>query len=360
MAEEGHTAPDGVTLEELQLATRNHGLPLEALRYDVTPVGLHYLLIHYDIPFVDAAAWRLAVSGQVRRALSLSLEDLRALPQHTVTVTMECAGNGRARMKPRAISQPWLSEAVGTARWTGVPLQTVLEAAGIEGDAVAVSFTGLDAGVEDGVSQRYARGLSLAESLLPDVLLAHGVNDMPLPPQHGFPLRLIVPGWYGMTSVKWLSDVTVLRAPFDGFQQHSAYRLVKFEGDAGDPLTRMLPRSLMLPPGIPEFMSRTRLLAPGVHLLQGRAWSGWGRIEQVQVSTDAGSTWHEAELRRAQSEHAWQSWSYPWQCRAGRHELCSRARDACGYTQPLQPSWNLHGYANNAVQRIDVLVADES
>src|SRR4051812_4480452 len=205
----------GISLEELQLAARNHGLPLEALRYPITPVGLHYLLIHYDIPVVDPEAYRLEVRG--RRALSLSLADLRARPAVELPTTMECAGNGRARLDPRPISQPWLNEAVGTARWRGAPLRPLLEEAGLQG-AVDVVFHGLDRGVEGEEEQRYARSLPLAEALRDEVLLAYDMNGGPLPPQHGFPLRLVVPGWYGMTNVKWLAEIELSQEPFTGYQ----------------------------------------------------------------------------------------------------------------------------------------------
>src|SRR5437762_10968029 len=141
------TGVEGITLDELQLATRNHGMPLEALRYDVTPVGLHYLLIHYDIPAVDPTTWRLRVDGRVRRPLELSLDELRSMPATTRTLTMECAGNGRALLQPRAPSQPWLVEAVGTGEWTGAALADVLQAAVVEPDAVEVLFSGADRGV---------------------------------------------------------------------------------------------------------------------------------------------------------------------------------------------------------------------
>src|SRR6187551_907389 len=161
-----------IGLDELQLAARNHGLPLEALRWDVTPVGLHYLLIHYDIPAVDPAAWRLELGGRVERPLSLPLDDLRGRAQTELVSTMECAGNGRARMEPRAISQPWLLEAVGTGRWGGVALADLLAEAGPLDDAVDVVFTGLDGGIEGGVEQRYERSLPLAEATSADLLLA--------------------------------------------------------------------------------------------------------------------------------------------------------------------------------------------
>src|SRR4051812_7147941 len=169
-------------------------MPLEALRYPVTPLGLHYLLIHYDIPAVDEPGFRLEVDGHVERSLSLSLDDLRARPRVELAVTMECAGNGRALLpSPRPISQPWLAEALGTAAWTGTPLAPLLaEAAPLDG-AVEVVFTGLDRGVEAGEEQNYARSLTLEEATGDEVLLAYGMNGGPLLPQHGFPLRLVVP-----------------------------------------------------------------------------------------------------------------------------------------------------------------------
>src|ERR687883_177947 len=174
---------EGITLDELALATRNHGMPLEALRYDVTPPGLHYVLTHYDIPAVDPATWSLEVGGAVERPLRLTLEDLQQRPAVTSRVLLECAGNGRARYVPRPVSQPWLLEAVGNAEWTGTPLAPLLEEAGVTAEAVDVAFTGADHGVERGVEQDYARGLPLAEALRPEPLLAWAMNGAPLPPQ---------------------------------------------------------------------------------------------------------------------------------------------------------------------------------
>ena len=198
-------AGEGITAEELGLAARNHGMPLESLRYDLTPPGLHYLLIHYDIPAMDPAAWRLRIGGLVERDLELSLDDLASMPSRTVRVTMECAGNGRARLEPRPVSQPWLVEAVGTADWTGVPLADLLDQAGVAPAAVEAVFTGADHGFERGVEQDYQRSLTVADARHPEVLVAYAMNGQPLPPQHGFPARLIVPGWYGMAQVKWLT-----------------------------------------------------------------------------------------------------------------------------------------------------------
>src|SRR3954466_7109688 len=160
----------GVSLEELQLAARNHGMPLEALRYPVTPVGLHYLLIHFDVPDVDPDDWRLTVRGE--RELTLDLAELKKRPRAELAVTMECAGNGRARLDPRPVSQPWLLEAVGTARWGGTPLAPLLAEAGIPHGTVEVLFTGLDRGLEGGEEQAFQRALSLEDAQRDEVLLA--------------------------------------------------------------------------------------------------------------------------------------------------------------------------------------------
>ena len=212
---------------------------------------------------------------RVSRPAALSLEELRARPAVEVTATMECAGNGRAGFSPRAFSQPWLDEAVGTGSWRGAALGPLLEECGVLDDAVEVVFTGLDRGTENGLEQDFARSLPVAEAGRDGVILAYELNGGPLPPQHGFPLRLLVPGWYGMTNVKWLSAITVVDRPFAGPQQAVSYRLKETEAEEGAPLTRMLPRALLIPPGVPEFPTRARTLPAGRHVLEGRAWSGW-------------------------------------------------------------------------------------
>jgi sulfane dehydrogenase subunit SoxC len=347
--------------EELQLAARNHGLPLEALRYPITPVGLHYLLIHYDIPEVDAERWALRVEGHVANPLSLTLDDLRARPAHEAPVTMECAGNGRALLEPHVVSQPWLNEAVGTALWKGVLLAPLIEEAQPFDDAVEVVFTGIDRGVEKEVEQSYQRSLSLDDARGEDVLLAYEMNGAPLPPQHGFPLRLVVPGWYGMTNVKWLGRIELIAERFAGYQQKSAYRVRRDEDEAGEPVTRMLPRALMVPPGIPDFLTRARTvpLRPGV--IEGRAWSGSAPVSRVEVSADSGESWAEARLVPAEGRRAWRRWTHEWRpMEPGRCELMCRAADEAGNEQPLEAEWNVGGYSNNAVQRVEVEVVAAS
>jgi DMSO/TMAO reductase YedYZ molybdopterin-dependent catalytic subunit len=351
---------EGISEEELRLAARNHALPLEALRYDVTPVGLHYLLVHYDIPDIPAEEFRLRVDGEVATPLTLDLPQLRRRPRRTHRVTLECAGNGRALLEPRPVSQPWLHEAVGTADWTGTPLAPLLREAGIAEGAVEVVFTGADHGIERGVEQDYQRALPLAEALREEVLLAYEMNGSPLPPQHGAPVRLVVPGWYGMAHVKWLRAVTVVREPFTGFQNAVAYRLRREPDEPGEPVTRMAPRALVRPPGFPDFMSRTRVLRPGRCRLDGRAWSGHAPVTRVEVTTDGGASWAEAELGDARGgPWAWRSWGYAWGASPGRHLLGARATDASGRVQPTDPPWNRGGFAVNPAQRLEVVVLDD-
>ena len=347
-----------ISREQLQMAARNHGMPLEALAYPITPLGLHYLLIHYDIPVVDVASWHLAVEGYVDRPLTLSLDELRARPSVEVVATMECAGNGRASLAPHVDSQPWLHEAVGTGAWGGVQLRDVLDEAGMRDGAVDVVFTGLDRGLEEEVEQNYQRSLPLSEAFRDEVILAYELNGVPVPPQHGFPLRLLVPGWYGMTSVKWLAGIEVVDRPFEGFQMAKRYRLQRDEDDEGEPLTRMAPHALAVPPGVPDFHSRERYLEPGPCVLRGRAWSGWAPVTAVDVSVDGGERWEPARVEQdIDSPWAWSAWTYEWNAPLGRHELWFRARDEAGNEQPLEGEWNVGGYNNNAVQRVVVNVS---
>jgi DMSO/TMAO reductase YedYZ molybdopterin-dependent catalytic subunit len=343
-----------LTTEELQLAARNHAMPLEALREDLTPVGLHYLLIHFDIPAVDAEAWRLRIGGAVRDPLELTLDEIRARPRRTLPVTLECAGNGRARMRPRPLSQPWLLEAVGTAEWTGIPLAPLLEEAGLAPDVAELVFTGADHGVQGDEEQAYARSLTVAEATRPEVMLAYEMNGLPLPPQHGRPLRLLVPGWYGMTSVKWLTSIEAVTRPFGGYQQAVAYRYQRDADDPGEPVNRIHVRSLLAPPGIPDFFSRRRLLPRGPVRLQGRAWSGHGAVERVEVGVDG--AWTDARLDAPVGEFAWRGWWLDWEATPGEHELACRATDASGEVQPLEHRWNYQGMGDTAVQRVAVTV----
>lgn len=332
--------------EELELALRHVSMPLEALRYEVTPVGLHYTLCHFDIPPLDEHSFRLRIGER-----ALSIADLRALPSKTVRATLECAGNGRARFKPRYPSMPWTQGGVSTADWTGVALRAVLK----DVRAQEVVFIGADRGFDSGVEHPFGRSLPMEEAMRDDVLLAWAMNGQPLAPQHGAPLRLVVPGWFGMASVKWLERIELLDHPFDGYQQVTGYRYKKREGDDGVPVRHMKVKSLIAPPGVPDWYTGRRLVDAGRVIIQGRAWSGAGvAVKRVEFAVDG--QWREADLEAPSERFAWQRWRCAWDANPGEHELACRATDAQGAVQPSQPDWNIGGMGNNALHRLHVTV----
>jgi sulfane dehydrogenase subunit SoxC len=339
------------TAQEVALAARNRGMPLEALRYDVTPPGLHYLLIHFDIPDTDESRWQLEIGGLVAQPRTFSVGELKALPERTLRVTMECAGNGRGQLSPRYPSVPWLEEGVSTAEWTGVPLRDVLD---LLPTAKEIVFHGADSGIDAGIEHHFARSLSPRQALEGDVLLAYAMNGAPLPPQHGAPLRLVVPRWYGMASVKWLRAIEAIERPFDGLQQARSYHFRRVPGEKGEPCTLMRVNSLMVPPGIPDFYTRRRIVEAGTVEIVGRAWSGAAPVAQVEFAVDG--HWSAAAVVAQRQPNSWTHWRFAWQAAPGEHELACRATDGTGNTQPLEPPWDLAGFGNNGVQRIHVTV----
>jgi DMSO/TMAO reductase YedYZ molybdopterin-dependent catalytic subunit len=353
------TTSQEFTQEEVRLALRNPGMPLEGLRYPITPIGMHYLLAHFDIPFIDPATYELPITGRVGKPLGLTLDDLKARPAVMMPAMMECAGIGRAHLSPRPISMPWHNEAIGCSEWTGTPLRPILEEAGLLEDAVEILFTGYDRGIDQDVEQNYERSLPLEEAMREEVILAYEMNGQPLPPQHGSPLRLVVPEWYGMASVKWLKEIKAISEPFEGIQQALLYHYRQSEEDPGTPVTRKNPHALMVPPGIPDYLSRTRHASLGRTLVEGRAWSGYGLVERVEFSPDGGRSWDDATLGEPVGRYAWRPWSYEWDAgEPGEYELCARATDASGRTQPADDdgAWNQGGYGINVVQRVTVVV----
>ncbi|MSQ64458.1 MAG: sulfite oxidase [Betaproteobacteria bacterium] len=341
------------TQEELALATRNSGMPLEALRYDLTPAGLHYLLIHFDIPAADAATWELRIEGLVARSRTFSLAQLQGLPASTVRVTMECAGNGRGQTSPRYPSMPWLEEGVSTAEWTGVSLSLLFKEIQVKESAREIVFHGADRGFDRGVEHSFSRSLAPAEAMRDDVLVAYAMNGQPLLPQHGAPLRLVVPDWYGMASVKWLARIEAIDHAFEGVQQMGSYHFRTVAGEKGVPCSRMRVNSLMAPPGIPDYYGRRRTVDAGWVEILGRAWSGSAPIRRVEFAADG--VWQDAVLDAPTGDHAWRRWTARWNAPSGAHELRCRATDESGAVQPLDPPWDVTGFGNNAAQRVEVI-----
>ena len=329
---------------------------MEAMRYPVTPSGMHYLVIHFDIPDVNVDHWRLNVGGLVSNPLSLSLDDIKRRPTRTMAVTMECAGNGRSLLNPRVISQPWATEGIGTAEWTGTPLKGILDESVLRDEAVNIVFSGADQGIQGDVLQVYQRSLNLEEAQRDEMMLVYEMNGQPLQPQHGYPLRLLVPGWYGMASVKWLDSIDVIGEQFQGYQVARSYRYTQVKGEPGEPVTLIRVRALMVPPGIPDTMTRRRFVTAGPNLLTGRAWAGRFGISRVEVSVDGGSTWSDAVLGEQASTFAWRPWSFDWTAVPGWHTLSVRATDTQENVQPIEQFWNAQGMGNNMAQQVRVLV----
>jgi DMSO/TMAO reductase YedYZ molybdopterin-dependent catalytic subunit len=323
---------------------------VESLEASVTPPGRHYVRSNFAVPDLPPDTYRLVVDGAVRTPVTLDLAALRAMPAHELAVTMECAGNDRLGMRPVPAGEPWASGAVGTAVWGGVRLRDVLLAAGVRADACELVVTGADRGPRDDARTpgdvSFARGLPLEVALHEDTLLALTMHGAPLPPEHGAPVRLIVPGWYGMASVKWVTSLQVVTEPFTGYFQRDRY--VYDEAGAVRPVTRMLVKSLITTP------TDGGEVPLGPVTVRGWAWSGSGRIARVEFSGN-GTTWQEATLEEPAGAHAWTPWTCRWQPeQPGRAVLQSRATDVTGATQPDAITWNRLGYGNNAVRPVVV------
>jgi len=350
---------DGVfSDDEVRLANRNSGTLLETLSHDITPTGLHYLLIHFDVPNIDTSAHRLDFGDGFDAPFSLTIDDIRTMPQQSMPVTLECAGNGRSSLSPRAHSMPWGVEAVGTSLWTGTPLAPLIARAKPKKGTHDIVFSGADRGFDKGVEHFFGRSLTLSQLESLDVLLVYEMNGQPLLPQHGAPLRIIVPGWYGMASVKWLTRIEALDCAYQGYQQVQTYRYRKNKNDPGEPVTTMRVKALMTPPGIPDWITRVRHLRPGRVTLTGRAWSGAG-VAIKQVEFHDGERWTIAQLGPSQGRYAWTQWSVEWDATPGEHMLSCRATDTNGNQQPMEPRWDASGFGNNLVQRVPVFVDDD-
>jgi DMSO/TMAO reductase YedYZ molybdopterin-dependent catalytic subunit len=320
----------------------------------VMPNAHFYVRNHFQIPDLDATAWRLAVGGLVERPLSLRLRDLQNLPTHRLVVTLECAGNGRASLEPPVDGEQWQFGAVSTAEWTGVPLVEVLDRAGLAGSATEIVFRGADRGTVEGVSGEipFERSLRLDDARDRDVLLAYAMNGEPLPIQHGYPLRLVVPRWYGVASVKWLTEIEVMGHRFGGFFQADRYHFEREENGEvrREPATLQRVRALITQP---EAGAR---IEAGDLTVRGVAWSGAAPIARVEVSV-AGGPWQEARLIGERTRHSWQSWELRTQVtQVARLALRARATDLAGRTQPEKPEWNRLGYGNNAIEQVEVEV----
>lgn len=326
---------------------------LDALGAAITPTERFFVRNHFAMPELDAATYRLNVDGAVERPTSLSLDDLAPMHHHAVTMTMECAGNGRTLVKPLPPGTRWGLGAVSTGTFVGVQLREVLGIIGLRKDVMEILCVGADRGAPapGRAVEAYARSLPLAVAMHPDTILATAMNGEPLTREHGSPLRIVVPSWYGVASVKWLTQLTALTQPFEGFFQREHYVYKEEAGTAeNSPVRTKRVRALIASPG-----DGARLRAGRVEI-RGTAWSGSASIRKVEISTDGGRQWSIASLERSASLHAASVWRMTWEATAGEHEIIARAMDDAGNIQPLDGVWNALGYGNNGVQRVRVSV----
>ena len=333
-------------------------MPLDGFEDWLTPVDRFFVRCHTYTPKVNLAEWSLKIDGKVERPMTVTMADLKKLPRVELPAVLECAGNGRSFYEPRVAGTQWAYGSVGNGRWAGVRLGDLLRKAGIQNSATEILCDGAD--VPLGKMPDFQRTVTLAKALHPDTLLAYEMNGQALPVEHGFPLRLIAPGWAGDSWVKWLQHIEVLDREFEGFWMKTAYRHPPqpvAPGTAVDasqmvPVTDLKVKSVIAAP--------SGWAKPGPVRIRGAAWSNSSPVAKVLVSTDGGQTWKPARLGGPQTKYGWRLWQYDWKAAEGNYTLRSRATNAAGQTQPLSQEWNPSGYLWNVAQPIAVTISAQA
>ena len=348
----------GLTIRQKE--PKNLEAPFDRIDSYLTPTGLFYIRSHFPIPALDRASYRLKIDGAVKRPLTLSYDELRSMPSETRVATLECAGNSRVFLVPQVQGAQWELGAVSNAEWTGVPLRVLLERAGLLNDACEIVLEGADRGTpkEEPVPPEpisYAWSLPRAKAIRPEVLIAYQMNGRDLPRDHGFPVRAVVPGYYGMSSVKWLTRIQAVREPFHGYWNTSDYGYwASMDGmPVRRPLGEMQLKSEIARPRVYETVIPNR-----VYMVFGAAWAGETDVTEIAVSTDGGRTWAEAEFLDPVRRHAWRRWKFDWLTpeEPGQYTLLARAKDASGLMQPDRHDKNHGTYVINHPLPIEVFV----
>jgi DMSO/TMAO reductase YedYZ molybdopterin-dependent catalytic subunit len=350
----------GLIVREMEPA--NLETPFDQVDSYLTPANLFYIRSHFPAPTLDVASYQLRIDGAVRNPLALTYKEIRDIPSETLVATLECAGNSRVFLIPQVGGAQWGLGAVGNAEWTGVPLGALLERAGLEEDACEVVLEGADRGTpkEPPVPPgpiSYARSLPRHKAMQREVLIAYRMNGRELPHDHGYPVRAVVPGHYGMASVKWLTGIHAVREPFHGYWQTSDYAYWdRLNGTpVRRPLTEIQVKSEIARPGVYETVGPNQ-----VYTISGAAWTGESEVTGIAVTTDGGHTWAEAQFLDPVQRHAWRRWTFDWLTPSapGRYTLRARARDANGSVQPDEHDPNYGTYVINQSLSIEVFVAD--
>lgn len=354
-------AEDREKRDMIVISTRPEDLemPLAGFSDYITPIEHFFVRTHVYVPAVNLSEWNLKVEGEVGTPLTLTMDDLKKMPSSELVAVVECAGNGRTFYEPPVAGAQWRYGSVGNGRWRGVRLADVLKKAGIKPSAVEVLFDGADQPI--GKMQDFRRSITAKKALDPNTLLAFEMNGETLPVKHGFPLRVIAPGWASDSWVKWLTSITVLDKEFDGFWMKNAYRRPDHPVAPGTALTpeEMVPVTSLKVKSVIESPLDGTVAAPGKPVtIKGAAWSGdAGPVSAVDVSVDAGRTWRPAELRRDKSQFGWRQWQFTWTpARESYYNVMARAKDTAGNSQPMVEEWNPSGYSWNVVQTVGVNV----
>lgn len=319
----------------------------------ITPIERFFVRSHHYVPTVDAAAWKLELSGKVNTPLSLSMDDLKKLPRVELVSVLECAGNGRGLFEPSMAGLQWTYGSVGNGRWAGVRLADVLKRAGVQPGAVEVLFDGADVPV--GKQPEFQRGIPFNKAMDPNTILAYEMNGAPLTRDHGFPLRVVVPGWAGDCWVKWLTRIEVRDTEFDGFFMKTAYRhpgKPVAPGSAVDP-AQMKPVTTLQIKSVIASHADGQDIGLTAQKLRGAAWSNESPVSLVEVSTDGGRTWRTARLGKDAARFGWRQWEFDWTPpQEAYYTVMVRARNAAGDAQPFTQEWNPSGYGHNVVHAV--------
>lgn len=332
----------------------NQEFPMLSLSSRVTPEKQYYIRNHFPYPALPLNDWALNIEGLVQKPISLNYQAFFQFPQIILPVTMECTGNKRAYFQPKARGIQWEQGAVSHALWTGVPLRTLLQVAGIMPNVREVIFEGMDTGERTDLPGifRFARSLPVEKAMHPDTLIALCMNGKPIPYKHGYPARLIVPNWYGMASVKWLSRIVATDQVFTGPFQRIDYVVYRSETDSQRrPVTLMKVNSVISQP------TDQAVLRRGKHFITGTAWSGHGSVKMVEISLDEGESWNLVVWLDSEEKYSWRRWGWDWNVSVpGTYLIMVKATDDKGNIQPLQAEWNVMGYENNSIPQIQVYV----
>lgn len=344
-----------VERKAITASPENSETPMAAVRGWVTPTRLFFVRNHFDVPSIARSRWRLRIHGAVQRPTELGWDDLQRFAHRSVFATVECAGNGRSFLQPRVEGVQWGAGAIAHAEWSGVALADVLDELGVRDKAVEAVFTGSDRGTDGHQSQPipFQRSLPLSKAIHPDTLLATHMNGEPLEPNHGHPLRLIVPGWYGVASVKWLTDIELVERPFEGHFQTQKYTIQRETptGAETSPVQHMAVKSEFIRPRTGES------IGPGSYRVFGVAWAGEDIVAEVSVSCDGGTTWQRARLIDPRAPYSWTLWEYLWKISTpGTYRLMARAVSASGQVQPSRHDPLRGGYMINFVRPLEVRV----